>query len=277
MKPHERGAAGVSTTHYHDYLPLANRLADRAGAILRHYFRRPLEVELKPDASPVSLADREVEEALRRELASEVPDHGVLGEEGENRASASEWMWVLDPIDGTRNFLAGVPLFTTLIALCHEGRPVLGVIDQPVLKERWVGVAGGETRRASIPVHSRRCEALKKAVISTTSPHYFTDAELQAFDRLRSCCQASHYGADGYAYAMLAGGGIDLVCEAGLKPYDYCALVPVIEGAGGRCTDWQGAPLICPPAVEVGGMPQQQVLASATEALHRQALAALAE
>ncbi len=225
------------------HIALAHALADVAGAIARRYFRQRIAVEDKPDLTPVTAADREAEAAMRRLIAATFPAHGVIGEEdGPSRADA-EYVWVLDPIDGTKNFISGIPLFGTLIALAREGRPVLGVIEQPVLRERWLGVAGRPSTLNGAPVRARACAALEQATLFSTTPDMFRGADAAGFERLRARVKLARYGADCYAYAQLASGFIDLVVERDLKPYDYCALAPVIEGAGGAMRDWEGRPL----------------------------------
>ena len=150
-------------------------------------------------------------------------------------------MWVLDPIDGTKSFVTGKPLFGTLIALLREGRPVIGVIDMPALGERWLGIEGEPARFNGQPVRCRPAAHINRAWLYATTPQMFVGADDLAFERLRRHCYAAVYGADLYAYGLLANGRVDLVCEAQLKPYDYCAVVPVITAAGGMITDWRGA------------------------------------
>lgn len=225
------------------FIDLAERLADASGAIVRRYFRTTLEVEDKPDKSPVTVADREAETAIRELIEEAFPDHGIVGEEyGAVRADA-KYVWVLDPIDGTKSFITGKPLFGTLIGLLHEGAAVLGLIDQPVLGERWLGARGRPTTLNGRPVHVRPCGDLGRAALYATSPHMFEGADKQAFARVRDAVKLSLYGADCYAYGLLACGFADLVVEASLAVYDYCGVVAVIEGAGGVITDWTGAPL----------------------------------
>ena len=247
---------------------LAERMADAAGDVLRRYFRTPVAVEDKDDASPVTLADRESEAAMRAMIAAAFPDHGILGEEyGADRTDA-EWVWVLDPLDGTRAFITGKPSFGILIALLHRGRPVLGVIDQPILRERWLGVAGRPSTLAGRAIRTRPCSELARAALYATGPEMFEGADATAFERLRRAVKLTRFGADCYAYGLLAAGFVDLVVEASLKPYDYCALVPVIEGAGGIITDWRGRPL---------GLDSDGRVAAAGDArLHARTLAALA-
>ena len=221
-------------------------MADAVRPIVLSYFANSAAFETKADLSPVTVADREAEAAMRRLIEAEMPTHGILGEEyGADRLEAP-YVWVLDPIDGTKSFITGKPLFGTLIALLREGRPIIGVIDMPALNERWLGVKGLPTTFNGRPVRARACAALEHAWLYATSPRMFVGPDTAAFERLRSSCYADIYGADLYAYGLLARGRVDLVCEASLQPYDYCAAVPVIEGAGGCITDWHrpGAQLV---------------------------------
>jgi inositol-phosphate phosphatase / L-galactose 1-phosphate phosphatase / histidinol-phosphatase len=226
------------------HLALANALADAARPIVRGYFRQRITVDDKSDLTPVTIADREAEAAMRRLIEQQCPTHGILGEEYGALRPEAEFIWVLDPIDGTKSFISGIPLFGTLIGLTHRGRPVLGVIDQPILGERWLGTAGRATLLNGMPVRTRACAALGKATLFSTAPEaMFEGADAAGFERLRRAVKLLRTGADCYAYAQLASGFIDLVVESQLKPYDYCALVPVIEGSGGVITDWQGRAL----------------------------------
>lgn len=226
-------------------IQLAQRLAEAARAEILPLFRTPVSTEAKADATPVTIADRNAEEAMRRLLKAEVPQDGVHGEEFGIEPGRSGRQWVLDPIDGTTAFLAGRPTFGTLIALLVDGFPVLGLIDQPVLGERWLGVAGQGTTLNGKPVATRPCRELSRATIATTGPQYFSQQEGDMFMALAS--QTDHkrmvMGGDCYNYACLATGHIDVVCEAGLKLHDFAALVPVVEGAGGLMCDWNGEPL----------------------------------
>ncbi len=226
-------------------IALAMRLADAAGAAIRPHFRSGLVADRKADASPVTLADRAAEEAMRLILKAEAPADTVIGEEMGATAGTSGRSWVLDPIDGTTGFLAGRPLFGTLIALVIEGFPVLGVIDQPILQERWLGVLGQPTLFNGKPVRTRPCGQLANAALATTGPHYFNEHDGSHFMALAA--ETDHkrmvMGGDCYNYAMLASGHLDVVCEAGLKLHDWAALVPIVEGAGGTMADWNGEPL----------------------------------
>lgn len=232
-----------------DFEAFALELAAAAAAVTLPLFRADdVGEEDKGGAAgfdPVTRADRDAEAAIRRLIAARHPDHGVIGEEyGEDRPDA-EWTWVLDPVDGTRAFIAGLPLWTTLIALRHHGHPVLGLIAQPYLGEVFIGgppgarlVREGVSDRA---LRTRRGEPLSEAIISCTDEAQFPGAERAAWDRVKAATRLARFGCDAYAYAMLALGRIDLVIESGLKVWDWSALVPVVEGAGGRVTAWDGS------------------------------------
>ncbi|MGG5890470.1 histidinol-phosphatase [Falsiroseomonas sp. HC035] len=229
-----------------DFVAVAEAAAEAAGAVIRPLFRSALLVEAKGDASPVTEADRAAERAIRALLAVNLPGHGVIGEEyGETNPDA-EWVWVLDPIDGTRAFVTGRPLFGTLIGLLHHGVPVLGLIDQPTTGERWIGVAGQPTTFRSgfggTP-RCRPCSSLSAAELSCTSPDMFDAATAPRFAAVKAAARRTTWGGDCYAYGLLALGLVDAVVDATMKPWDWAALVPVIEGAGGSCTDWSGRPL----------------------------------
>jgi inositol-phosphate phosphatase / L-galactose 1-phosphate phosphatase / histidinol-phosphatase len=226
-------------------IALAHRLANAARDAIRPNWREPVAAERKGDQTPVTIADRNAEEAMRRILTAEVPQDGVHGEEFGVTEGRSGRQWVLDPIDGTCAFLAGRPTFGTLIALVVEGFPVLGVIDQPVLGERWLGVAGQPTTLHGKSLGTRPCRQLADATLATTGPQYFTQAEGDQFMALAAKCDHKRMimGGDCYNYALLATGFVDVVCESGLKLHDFAALVPVVEGAGGMMCDWNGEPL----------------------------------
>ncbi len=224
----------------------ALELARVAAGVTLPLFRTGAVAEDKglPGAfDPVTEADRGAEAAMRRLIEATFPDHGVVGEEyGADRPDA-EWVWVLDPVDGTRAFVAGLPLWTTLIGLTHQGRPVVGAVAQPYLDEVFLGGPSGArcvARGTDTPIATRDCPKLNDAVISTTDPDIFTGAELGAWRQVRATARLTRLGCDAYAYAMLASGHMDMVAETGLKPWDWTALVALIEAAGGRVTDWLG-------------------------------------
>jgi len=225
-----------------EFVDLARRLTEVSRPILRRYYRKTLDIIDKADESPVTKADRECEAALREAINKAFPDHGIIGEEfGAERADA-EHVWVLDPLDGTRSFITGRPLFGTLIALTRGGKPILGVIDMPILSDLFLGVAGQPSTLNGEAIRSRACVGLGDAYFSTISPIMFRD-HVAPFERLTTAAKSTTFGGDCYQYAMVAAGFIDLVVERGLGIYDFAALVPVIEGAGGHITDWRGQPL----------------------------------
>lgn len=251
-----------------ELLRTAHALADAAAAHSMKHFRTALAIDTKADESPVTVADRAAETAMREILNAALPADGIYGEEhGPERIDAAR-VWVLDPIDGTRSFITGSPLWGTLIGVLEGDRVVLGMVDMPVLGERWFGQAGVGAERNGRVVRASACTDIAEARIVTTSPDIFEAADLQAFDRLSRRCAMRRFGGDCYGYAQLAGGTIDLVVEAGLQPYDYLGPAGLIEAAGGVITDWEGRPL--------GLHSDGRVVAAATRELHLQALEALA-
>ncbi len=224
------------------FLAAAEAAADAAGEVIRPFFRAGLAVEAKGDLSPVTIADRSSEQAMRAVLSGRFPDHDILGEESGLHGPSSCFCWVLDPIDGTRAFITGRPTFGTLIALLDGDTPVLGVIDQPITGERWVGAAGRPTRfRGGLggAAGCRPCPSLADAELSCTTPEMF-GAHRPAWERLAGSVRRTSWGGDCYAYGLLALGQIDVIAEADLKIWDWAALVPVVEGAGGLVRNWSG-------------------------------------
>ena len=228
-------------------IELANRLADEAGSVIRPLFRGDWTAETKEDNSAVTEADRGAEAVMRKILEDERCDDGIIGEEYGRTNEGAGRQWVLDPIDGTQSFVAGRPIFGTLIALMQDGWPVLGIIDQPILGERWVGRIGEGTTFNGKPIKTRPCPAVEGMSLATTSPHCFDADESDAWLNLVVNAYPKRpypvYGGDCYNYGLLASGHLDCVMEAGLKLHDYAALGPVGEGAGGVMSDWQGNPL----------------------------------
>jgi myo-inositol-1(or 4)-monophosphatase len=231
-----------------DFAAFIDQLATTSGETIMPFFRTALGVENKKPGEtfdPVTEADRAAEAAMRRLITVNFPQHGIVGEEfGDERADA-EYVWVLDPIDGTKSFIAGIPLWGTLIALLHRGTPVYGMMHQPFIRERFSGDSRsaryrGPTGERQLAV--RKCAALNEATLFTTSPLLMEKSDLACFQRVEAAVQLSRYGGDCYAYCMLASGHIDLVIESGLKPYDIAALVPIVTGAGGIVTTWDGKP-----------------------------------
>lgn len=246
---------------------VAVRLADTARACVMRHFGTRLDAERKADASPVTRADREAEQAMRALLEALVPAHGVIGEEFGATDSHAEFVWVLDPIDGTKAFVTGKPLWGTLIGLLRDGEPYLGVVDLGALDQRWIGSRGAVTTMNDALCQTSDCDVLAHARLGCTSPDIFDAAELTRFNALGRAVWFRSFGGDCAAYATLASGHLELVVEAGLQNYDYAALIPVIEGAGGVITDWQGHAL--------SGHGTANTLAAANAALHEAALVAL--
>ena len=263
--------AGIDGPERSALIRTAHEMADAARAAILPYFRtRDLPTDNKGIGAfdPVTDADREAERAMREVLATRRPDDGIFGEEHGMIEGSSGLTWVIDPIDGTRGFISGTPTWGVLIALSDQGGPFLGLIDQPYIRERFVGgldeaYMDGPQGRA--PLRCRDVRELAAATLFTTFPEIGTDAERKAFRNLASRCNLTRYGLDCYAYALLATGHIDLVVEAGLQPYDIQAPVAVVEAAGGIVTDWQGR------KAHMGG----QVLAAANASIHAAAMEAL--
>ena len=252
-----------------DDIALATRLADAARAAILPYWRADFALEDKDDASPVTAADRAAEAAMRAMIEAAHPGDGIIGEEYGSVREGAGRQWVLDPIDGTTSFVAGRPIFGTLIALMQDGFPILGIIDQPVSGERWVGAMGRPTLFNGQPAATRPCRALDQMVLATTSPSLFDDHAAEHFMALAAQVARRRivWGGDCYNYGLVASGHVDLVVEAGLKLHDLAALVPVVEGAGGRMTDWDGRPL--------GADSSGHVIAAGDPALIEPALALL--
>lgn len=264
----------VSDDELRDLLGFASRLADASGAVIRPYFRSVSDVQNKAapgSFDPVTVADRGSEQAIRDLIRRELPEHGIFGEEHGYQPGSSPLVWVIDPIDGTKAFITGLPLWGTLIALYDGQKPILGVMDQPYLRERFIGsrlgaeIATAAGRRA---LATRACPRIEQAIVQTTHPDMFVrEAEQKAFAGLSKRARLVRFGGDCYAYCMLAHGLIDLVVEADLAPYDIQALIPIVEAAGGVVTSWSGGP------AAMGG----QVIAAGDRELHAAAVALLSE
>ncbi len=261
-----QGSMVLSETDSAMLARFADGLANMTDAMAMTYFRKPLDVERKPDLSPVTEADRAIEAAMRERITQQFPTHGILGEEHENARLEAKHVWVLDPIDGTKSFVTGMPTFGTLIACLADGRPEVGVISIPPTGERWVGLRQGASTLNGVPCRTSGQTRLAEATLYTTSPDTFDDAGRSKFELLSQQVGMRRFGGDCYVYGLLASGHVDLVFEMNLHPYDYMALIPVVEGAGGVITDWSGRPL----GLDSDG----HVLAAASAALHAEALAA---
>jgi myo-inositol-1(or 4)-monophosphatase len=231
-----------------DFTAFIGRLATASGETILPFFRTSLSIDNKStahDFDPVTEADRAAEAVMRRMIKANFPQHGIVGEEFGNEREDAEYVWVLDPIDGTKSFISGFPIWGTLIALLHKGTPVFGMMHQPFIGERFSGDNGsahyfgstGERR-----LEARRCAALEEATVFTTSPLLMSQDDRDAFGRVEKTARLTRYGGDCYSYCMLAAGHLDLVIETELKPYDIAALIPIITGAGGVVTTWEGKP-----------------------------------
>jgi myo-inositol-1(or 4)-monophosphatase len=266
--PLQQGLA-VTITEFHDFV---ERLADAAGKAVLPFFRTRIGMHNKDGGGgfdPVTEADKAAEAVMRRLITAQFPAHGIIGEEFGDERPGAEYQWVLDPIDGTRAFISGLPVWGTLIGLTRNGVAAYGMMSQPFIGERFHGDGGSAHYRG--PGGARRlltrdCGGLGEATVMTTTPALFTGDERRRYDRVEKAAKLARYGCDCYAYAMLAAGHVDLVIESGLKPYDIVALIPIIEGAGGVVTTWTGEPA-------TGG---GQIIAAANPRLHGEALEMLA-
>lgn len=251
-----------------EFIKLANTLADEAREIVKKYYRTPFDIEQKGDSSPVTIADRSVEARIREILEKERPEDGIFGEEFGIKDSKNGLMWVLDPIDGTKSFMMGRPTFATLIALCEEDVPKLGVIDQAITDERWLGISGQQTTFNGKAVKTRPCASLNEAIICSTTPSMF-DGMPQYYERFYEGKMAHGliWGGDCYMYGALASGYLDMTIEANLSPYDFAALVPVVEGAGGVICDYEGNSLSLKSDGKVIALGDQSLLPAVLEKL----------
>ncbi|MEX2648972.1 MAG: inositol monophosphatase family protein [Alphaproteobacteria bacterium] len=255
------------TTCPEEFIAFAHRLADASGEVHRRWYRRNPAMEIKPDGSPVTVADKETERALRALIAANYPAHGVIGEEYPPERADAEFVWVFDPIDGTKDFVSGKPVFGALIALAHGGRPVLGVIDQAIVGDRWIGADGHGTRLNGAAVTTRPCRAISAAIVSTSGPGDYARAVDPALARVREGARWLRFGADCVNYGLVATGLMDVVADAGLDTHDFAALEAVVRNAGGTFTDWDGAP------ITLGS--DGRVLAAGDRAVHAEALSRL--
>ncbi len=270
-QPNETIVTKVHQKSFSDLLDFAHKLADRSGEVILQQFRRRLDIENKAGKQgfdPVTIADRAAERAIRKLITANYPDHGIHGEEFGLQDANSPFQWIIDPIDGTRAFVIGLPIWGTLIALTAEGKPVLGVMNQPYTGERfWSGPAasyfsGTDGRRRKL--RTRACQDLSAAMLTTTHPDFFNRGKQQrAFNKLKAEVRDTRYGGDCYTYCLLAAGHIDIIIESNLKSYDIAALIPIVERAGGTITTWTGG-----PATNGGN-----IIATGDSRLHDQALA----
>jgi myo-inositol-1(or 4)-monophosphatase len=254
-----------------DFTSFVDQLATASGDTILPFFRTALAVENKKTAGfdPVTAADRAAENAMRALIRKHFPAHGILGEEYESENPDAEYVWVLDPIDGTKSFIAGMVAWGTLIGLCRLGEPVYGMMHQPFTRERFFGDGGAARYRGPAgnrELRVRSCDSLKDAVMFTTSPLLMNEADRARFKRVEDKMKLSRYGGDCYAYCMLAAGQIDLIIETELKTHDIVALIPIINGAGGIVTTWEGGPPQAGGRIVVAG--DKRVHAAALEVLN---------
>jgi myo-inositol-1(or 4)-monophosphatase len=255
------------------FAEFAAELAAAGGATAKRWFRTACNIDVKADHSPVTIADRRTESHLRQCIQARFPDHGLLGEEYGQENSDSEYVWSIDPIDGTRSFITGSPIWGTLVALLHNGHPIVGATDLPVLGERWLAFNGGGCWHTANGDERHRCwvsncRELGTARFYTTSPQYFSPVEKPVMQKLTESVGEARFGGDCYSYCLLASGFIDLVVESQLHHFDYMPLITIVQEAGGVITDWQGNPL----SVHSG----ERIVAAATPELHWQTLQLLA-
>src|SRR5215207_3218192 len=251
-----------------DFAAFVDELAEASGEALLPFFRTSLAIEDKSRGGPfdpVTAADRAAEGAMRALIQRTFPDHGIIGEEFGSEHTDAEYVWVLDPIDGTKSFIAGLPAWGTLIALTRFGEPVYGMMHQPFTRERFTGDGGASRYRGPAgerALRVKRCAELSEALLMTTSPLLMKDADREIFGKVEGAVRLSRYGGDCYAYCMLAAGHVDLVLETELKPYDILPLIPIIAGAGGVITTWENGP------AHAGG----RVVAASDKRVHAAAL-----
>ena len=256
------------SSEFSEFAAFANRLADAARACIGESADGAPEPIPKGDGSPVTALDRAVEDRLREMICETYPDHGIIGEERGATSADKEWVWVIDPIDGTLPFLAGLPVYGTLLALVRGGAPVLGIIDMPVTGERWLGCQGLPSTRNGKPVKVRACDGLSVALMSTSNPDFYAESDRPALERMKAATRWTVYGGSCMAYAQIASGRIDVGIDVAFDPTDYLALVPVITGAGGVITDWDGKAL----TLHSG----DRLVAAGDSGIHSQSLAVLA-
>lgn len=256
-----------------DFTAFIGRLATASGETILPFFRTSLSVENKNsgrDLDPVTEADRAAEAVMRRMIKENFPQHGIVGEEFGSEREDAEYVWVLDPIDGTKSFIAGMPIWGTLIALMHNGAPAFGMMSQPFIGERFSGDNGAAKYTGpsgSRKLSTRKCASLSEATLFTTSPRLMNASDRAQFERVEKEVRLSRYGGDCYAYCMLAAGHLDLIIETELKPYDVAALIPIVSGAGGIMTTWDGKP------AQSGG----RIVAAGDKRVHDAALKMLAQ
>ena len=246
-----------------EFISFANHLSDESAEIIKQYFRKSIHIENKEDESPVTVADKNTELKIRELISNKYPTHGILGEEFDGKDMDSEYLWVIDPIDGTRSFIAGHKDFGTLISLLHNKKPIIGIINCPMHEERWVGIQGEKTKMNGQIVQTSNKKNLDQSYLSSTGLYMFNNDNFKkGFEKIIDTTRYHRFGGDCYNYGLVASGYIDIVIENMLKIHDYMALIPVIEGAGGKITDSSGN--------MIGFDSNGSVVVSANEELHSQ-------
>ena len=250
------------SSNINEFVNFANLLSDLASKTSMHYFRKKLEIENKKDESPVTIADKKTEEIIRDKIRNTYPDHGILGEEYENEKLDSEYIWVIDPIDGTRSYIAGHKDFGNLIALLQNNKPIIGIINCPAHNERWIGIKNKKTTCNGKEVSTSDINNIEDAYLFTSGIYFYEPFFRKGFEALKENTKYFRLGGDCYMYGMLASGLIDIVVEDTLKAHDYMALINVVEGAGGKISDKYGEPI----TLKSDG----SLVASSSEVLHNE-------
>ncbi|KAL6572359.1 hypothetical protein OROMI_013317 [Orobanche minor] len=258
------------------FTEVANKAADAAGEIVRQAFRKKLKVDDKGGDGPVTQADKEAEDAMVSVISQNLPSHAIFGEETGwtwNDKSTLDYVWVLDPVDGTTNFIAGKCSFGILVSLLYKSKPILGIIDQPILQDRWVGVVGRRTIKNGVEVSTRPCQDIRQAYMDIKSPNCNDDARF-AYDRTIYKVNEAFFNGNCIAYGELASGFIDLIIDCALDPFDFLALIPVVEGAGGVITDWNGCEILWEASPRSSSIPEGgfKVVASGDKQSHDKVL-----
>ena len=249
------------TLNIDELLSFSIHLADESEKVIKKYFRKKITVDDKKDDSPVTIADKNTELKIRELIENKYPNHGILGEEFDGKNLKSEYLWVIDPIDGTRSFIAGHKDFGTLIALLHKKKPIIGIINCPMHKERWVGVTGRKTTMNNKNVKTSDIKEIEKSYLCTSGLYFDNKHFRRGFNEIITKTRYYRYGGDCYMYGMLSSGLIEIVIEDTLKTHDYMALIPVIEGAGGKITDKYGK--------DVNLKSEGSIVVSANSELHK--------
>tara|TARA_B110000263_G_C15300768_1_gene507865 strand:- start:42 stop:818 length:777 start_codon:yes stop_codon:yes gene_type:complete len=250
------------TSNLEELLLFSHQLADESAEVIKKYFRKSLHIDDKDDESPVTIADKDTELKIRELIESKYPNHSILGEEFNNKNTDSEYLWVIDPIDGTRSFIAGHKDFGTLIALLHNEEPIIGIINCPMHNERWVGVKGRTSLFNGKKIQTSTVKDLKNSYVCSSGLYLENNHFREGFEKIIKQSRYHRFGGDCYMYGMAASGLIDIVIEDTLKAHDYMALIPIIEGAGGKITDKYGK------SIDLNS--NGSVLVSANEELHHQ-------